>query len=420
MACHLIVSFLVVLACASIYADTDWSQFPDSDKFGIDRSECAFPFTYLGNTYNDCTNNGTNSDYPWCSFDETYIGYFKYCYDFRDSTLKCNETYTVNRKSFSGCAKWTASSPFQQCKTFDGTTIYCPPALDKPKSNYPNGRLPNCDPAYQALSPNHTMCYAPSDYCVEITIDDDQKQAILDVHNAYRAAVGADYMFTLYWDDELAKIALARSMLGGFDHDLAPNRESPVYQNLNGQNMAYSIVPDTYQSMSDLIDDMFSTEKPNFVYNVGCANTGNCLHYTQAMISNLTRVGCGFAQCIYQTRVESFLTCNYIQSQYDDKYMRPYEINVGPASSCNPDKVDATGNCDCGNVICSEDTQYIDPKSCDCRDLPKGRKKRDDDVESIINSGKSVIALSGADYSTLLKRKRRGFQAILNSRKSNK
>ncbi|CAF1409273.1 unnamed protein product [Adineta steineri] len=414
MACRLIVSFLIVLACASIYADNDWSQFPDSDKYGIDKTGCVFPFTYLGKTYNDCTNDGSNGDWPWCSFDDVYAGYFRYCYDFRNTTFTCShDPYTVNQKSFTGCAKWTTSAAYEKCKTADGVTIFCPGALDKPKSKHRNGRLPKCDPAYSALSPNHTMCYAPNDYCVEIPIDDDQKQAILDTHNAYRAAVGADHMFVLHWDDELAKMALARGLLGGFDHDMASNRKSPVYQNLNGQNMVYTTDTAAYQSMSDLIDQMLGSEKPNFDYNVGCNAGGNCLHYTQAMISNLTRVGCAFVQCTYQTRVESFLVCNYIESQYASKYMRPYETNVGPAGLCDANKVDATGNCDCGPLLHDQSKEYIHPKTCEVLPLPTAqRKKRESEAETTIESKQPVVAVPAANYNTLLKRKRRGFNEI--------
>ncbi|CAF1409298.1 unnamed protein product [Adineta steineri] len=407
MACRLIVSFLIVLACASIYADNDWKKFPDSDKYGIDKSQCVFPFTYRDKKYHDCTTDGDNGDWPWCSKDDAYIGHFHYCHDFRNSTIKCKKEYAINGKTFNGCAKWTTNAAYKRCKTDDDTypIINCPPALDKPKSNYTRGRLPKCDPAYTALSPNHTMCYAPSDYGVEVPIDEDEKQAILDIHNGYRAEVDADHMFVLHWDDELAKIALGRSRLCGFDHDLASNRKSTVYKTLNGQNLV--LTTDPYCYGPDLIDQMLGSEKPNFEYGVGCKGAGNCLHYTQAMISNLTRVGCARVQCVYPTRTECFLTCNYIESQYATKYMRPYETKLGAAKRC-PHKKDDTGKlCECGPKICDQNTEYLHPDFCECHKTSTGRNKRDDEVESTIESGKSIVALSGIDMSTLLKRKRR-------------
>jgi hypothetical protein len=164
--------------------------------------------------------------------------------------------------------------------------------------------------------------YVPSDYAIPVPITDNQKQAILDVHNDYRSAVPSEYMFKLYWDDELAKIAQCRANLCGFDHDLADNRLSPLFNWKNGQNMVTS---DEWTSSPDsLIDFMLSYEKPFFVYGVGCNPAGTCLHYTQAMISNLTRVGCAQTHCLYPDRLERFVVCNYIQSQYASTYMTPY------------------------------------------------------------------------------------------------
>jgi len=129
-------------------------------------------------------------------------------------------------------------------------------------------------------------------------------------------------MFKLYWDDELAKISQCRANLCGFDHDLADNRLSPVYKWTNGQNMVMS--DESVSSPDSLIDFMLSYEKPLFVYGVGCKPDGSCLHYTQAMISNLTRVGCSQTHCLYPDRLERFVVCNYIQSQYASTYMTPY------------------------------------------------------------------------------------------------
>ena len=131
------------------------------------------------------------------------------------------------------------------------------------------------------------------------------------------------YMFKLYWDDELAKLAQAHANLCAFEHDLASNRRSPLYNWLNGQNIVMS--SETRTAPSALFDLMFSSEKESFHYGGPCDPGDNtCLHYTQMMISNLTRMGCGQTHCVYPDRVERFVTCNYIQSQYEDNYQTPY------------------------------------------------------------------------------------------------
>ncbi len=159
--------------------------------------------------------------------------------------------------------------------------------------------------------------------CNAVPLTATEKQAILDLHNKYRSAVPSRYMFKLHWDDELAKIAQARANLGVFEHDQAINRMSPQFKWLNGQNLVMST--EIRSTPAALFDMMFSSEKPRFRYGKTCSpNENSCLHYTQLMISNLTRVGCGQSHCIYYDRIERYVVCNYIQSQYEDTYQTPY------------------------------------------------------------------------------------------------
>lgn len=153
-------------------------------------------------------------------------------------------------------------------------------------------------------------------------ITDDEKQSILDTHNDYRAAVNAKTMFKLYWDDELAKMAQVHSDMCAFDHDEANNRLTISYKWKNGQNMV--MATEILSTLSDLLMTMFDSEKPRFIYGVGCDPPGTCTHYTQLMLSNMTRVGCGLTHCLFPDRIERFLTCNYIHAQYSHNYMIPY------------------------------------------------------------------------------------------------
>jgi len=167
------------------------------------------------------------------------------------------------------------------------------------------------------------LSFGPNPYGTVVPFTEDEKDELLYVHNDYRSRVGSKYMFKLYWDDELAKLAQAHANLCAFEHDLAVNRLSPKYKWKNGQNIV--MATEIRSSPGDLIDDMLAAEKENFIYGSGCVDGGNtCLHYTQAMISNLTRMGCGQTHCVYPDRIERFVTCNYIQSQYSDKFQIPY------------------------------------------------------------------------------------------------
>lgn len=168
------------------------------------------------------------------------------------------------------------------------------------------------------------MCsYGPNHYANVVPLTDDERQGLLDIHNEYRAAMPSKYMFKLYWDDELSKLAQAHANLCAFEHDLASNRRSPKFNWLNGQNIVMSTEIRT--TPASLFDRMFYEERENFRYGGPCAPIDNtCLHYTQAMLSNLTRVGCAQTHCVYPHGIERFITCNYIQSQYTDNYQTPY------------------------------------------------------------------------------------------------
>lgn len=145
---------------------------------------------------------------------------------------------------------------------------------------------------------------------------------MLDLHNTYRADVPSRYMFQLYWDEELVKLAQAHANMCIFEHDLAVNRLSPLFGWKNGQNMVMS--SEIRSTPASLFDEMLSAERDRFLYGVGCEPDGTCLHYTQAMLSNITRVGCGQTHCVFADRIERYVVCNYIQSQYSDNYQTPY------------------------------------------------------------------------------------------------
>jgi hypothetical protein len=163
----------------------------------------------------------------------------------------------------------------------------------------------------------------PSDYAIPVPITEDEKDAILDKHNEYRNDVFAKYMFKVYWDDELAKIAQAHSDMCAFDHDLAENRLSPLYGWYNGQNIVQGTDPRT--PLTTLLELMYSSEKPRFTYGKGCFPDDSCLHYSQMMLATITRMGCAQTHCLYPHGIDRFLVCNYIHSQYDDTALRPYE-----------------------------------------------------------------------------------------------
>ncbi|CAF3279487.1 unnamed protein product [Rotaria socialis] len=380
--CYSIV-LSIYLFCSSIYASNDWSQFEAHDIYPVaDKSNCVFPFTYKDKVYNDCTTDGDNGNLPWCSLTSTYQGIGTYCYNFWNSTLQCLPKFTINGKTYTQCDYLSKTAMYKQCKTNNSAAPYryCIEDIFT-KSGRSLNQVSSCDPAYKALSPFHTTCYGPSNYAIPIPITPTEKQELLDMHNAYRANTSARYMFKLYWDDELAKIAQNHSDMCFFDHDLAANRYSTLYNWKNGQNMV--MTNEIRSGLADLLDMMFSSEIVNFVYGTGCApDPGTCLHYTQGVLNNMTRVGCAHTHCVFPDRIERYLTCNYILSQYTNNYMIPYVPSKVPAVDC-PSK--AVGNlCDCGNKICNYNNgEYLDPATCDCKTPVTKRSIGEQDPNSI-------------------------------------
>ncbi|CAF2892895.1 unnamed protein product [Rotaria sp. Silwood2] len=412
---------MVYLFCSSIYASNDWSTYEASDRFPYtDKSNCVFPFTYKNIVYNDCTTDGDNGDLPWCSLTESYQGVFTYCYNFWNSSLQCLPSFTVNGITYTKCDYLSRVAPYKQCKTNHPTIKYryCIEEHVK-KSGKRLFRPATCDPAYKALSSLHTKCFGPSDFAIPVKINETEKQQLLDKHNEYRAAVPSRYMFKLYWDDELAQLAQAHSDMCAFDHDLAGNRLSPKFGWKNGQNMVVS--SEIRSSLASLLDMMLGSEKSNFKYGEGCSpDPGTCLHYTQAMLSNMTRVGCAHTHCLFPDRIERYLTCNYLHSQYQDNYKTPYVPNNVPAVDC-PSK--NSGNlCDCGNKICNYNNgEYLEPNTCNCKKVLSKRSinKRDADDDELTNNKKPFVAVHSGNIADLHMRKKRSFNVISQSKVDN-
>ncbi|CAF0769270.1 unnamed protein product [Rotaria sordida] len=329
------INLLIYLFCSSVYALNDWSKFTARDIYpNVDKTNCVFPFTYRDTPYKDCTTDGDNGDTPWCALIPDYQGLFTYCYDFWNSKLTCLPKFSINGKEFDKCDYLSKGALYKQCKTNHTKFIYrnCIEEYVK-KSGKPLVHPNTCDPAYKNLSSVHTMCMGPSDFAIQIKINETEKQELLDKHNEFRAFVPSRYMFRLYWDDELAKLAQAHANLCAFDHDLAVNRLSPKFKWKNGQNMVMST--DIRSSLASLLDTMLREERNNYKYAEGCYKIpGSCLHYTQAMLSNMTRVGCAHTHCLFPHRVERHLTCNYIHSQYTNNYKTPYVPSGTPAIDC--------------------------------------------------------------------------------------
>jgi hypothetical protein len=149
---------LIFFLCSSFFVNV-WSQDIATLYPVMDKSNCVFPFTYGGKTYNDCTTDGDNGDIPWCSLTSDYQGILTYCYDFRKTILQCLPTFKMpNGKTYTGCDYLSLTQLYKQCRTnnSDVTYRYCTDALS---STAPIAlkRNPNCDRSYANLAHHHSM-----------------------------------------------------------------------------------------------------------------------------------------------------------------------------------------------------------------------------------------------------------------------
>jgi len=154
-----IIIFLIFLFCSLIPVSVG-ASYPNSDVLRYFNSlSCAKNFTYLNNLYNNCTTDGNNGDYPWCSCTPNYIGIGTYCVDFQNTTLQCLPSFTMpDGKVYTKPAILSSTAIYQQCKTSHPVIKYR--YFTDGHQNLSKEVLPrrnDCDSAYKNLAKDHTM-----------------------------------------------------------------------------------------------------------------------------------------------------------------------------------------------------------------------------------------------------------------------
>ena len=80
-----------------------------------------------------------------------------------------------------------AGDKYPSCKSNAGSRMYClDQIMELPVKEKLEG---NCDPKYKKISPYHTACLPPVPYVVKTGMSDEDKKAIIDLHNWWRRNV---------------------------------------------------------------------------------------------------------------------------------------------------------------------------------------------------------------------------------------
>ena len=257
-----------------------------------------FPFLYNGKNYTTCYDK--DRKHPWCSLTPRFRGAWKYCQDTTKTNWVCN-------------TKCYDDDEYPFCYTKNNQQLFC---LDKIKSINLNVKPEaHCRPEFLNISKVHTACLAPLTNVAKFGVSEAEKKEIVDLHNKWRRDVPmmASAMMKMYWDDDLAYVAQKHASRCSFYHDDMALRALPGTGKFPGQNIVMT-TGQTRLNWTYAFDEMYAGEMKRWVYGQGIKKefTGKtAYHYTQAIVEHISRVGCGYAECVFFDRVEKLYVCNY-------------------------------------------------------------------------------------------------------------
>uniref|UniRef100_A0A8C7B4E2 Peptidase inhibitor 16 n=1 Tax=Neovison vison TaxID=452646 RepID=A0A8C7B4E2_NEOVI len=159
-------------------------------------------------------------------------------------------------------------------------------------------------------------------------LSDDEKRALVELHNLYRAQVSppAADMLHMRWDEELAAFAKAYAQQCVWGHNKERGRR--------GENL-FAI---TEEGMDvPLAMEEWHHEREHYNLSAATCDQGQmCGHYTQVVWAKTERIGCGSHFCEKLQGVEEIniqlLVCNY-EPPGNVKGKRPYQEGT-PCSLC--------------------------------------------------------------------------------------
>ncbi|CAF0970929.1 unnamed protein product [Rotaria sordida] len=177
-----------------------------------------------------------------------------------------------------------------------------------------------CPLEYYVIDPNHSFCSQPYPGVIDQQITSFERAHILQMHNHERRLVHGTNIQKMYWNDDLAEIALRYARGCIFDHDKSIQRNLPKIPLSTGQNLAMG-----YENWTQAIQGWIE-EKEHYFY--GYPSAGIVTHYTQMIWHSTALVGCAATICPPYgpyTIPWPFYICNYITGQLNSDFHRPYD-----------------------------------------------------------------------------------------------
>lgn len=353
-----------------------------------DTSGCVFPFKYNGVSLKSCTRYP--KDFEWCSYTKDFNGVWKYCNDRRKTDWKC----------VGPCENYNGEK-YPSCESDKNKRIYCTDEIKYITDSDSSATTDDCAEKFKEI-PFHTYCLATSKYVAKEGLSKEDQKAIVDLHNKYRMSqkTPAANMMKLKWDDELALGAQKHASRCSFDHDSAQLRSIPGKGKNTGQNIVKFKGSKDY-NITYAFESMYEAEKIRWVYGEGLLEKfrqygQHSGHYTQILLEHLSKMGCGYAECVYADIREMIYVCNYDNLQFSHEMAKPYaegEWCSGCKDSCVDGKL-----CDCDGLECLNGGK-LDKNSCtcSCHGWFEG-KSCENKIESVVQSNGCSIPYMNYEY----------------------
>ncbi|CAF4239943.1 unnamed protein product [Rotaria sp. Silwood2] len=172
-----------------------------------------------------------------------------------------------------------------------------------------------CPLEYRIIDPNHSFCSEPFPNVVDQRITLSERAYIVNMHNYERRRAYGTNVEKMYWNDDLAEIALHHARTCIFEHDKINQRSVPKIPLSTGQNLAMG-----YENWIEVIEGW--SEEKEFYYHT-FPSTNMFSHYTQMIWHSSALIGCAATICPpFGTHniTWRFFVCNYITGNYHEAF----------------------------------------------------------------------------------------------------